>query len=390
MSSGWWSILFALFVACGPAIPPLPSRGGPSWLEVQSEHFTLWTDAPAQRGHELVHELELRHQLLVTAMSHASSKTRSFVIALNREREIRAYLPPNMIAAAWDARNPSHQPGILLAASARDDDHVLSHELTHVISFGFIKNQPHWLSEGIATYFEMVDVDVGERSVEIGRPPANRAAALRDSGPLSTARLFACDEPQCMNSQFYATSWALFSFLINQRYDQLGQYLGRLNELSRDKQADAWAGAFPDLPPDRLDEALSEWLISGKLRLPRIQIAAHRVPVRDRPLGDADVLAARSLLVLRHEAVEPARVAAENALAIDRTNLLARLINTEITHDIAPDDARATAAAHPDDWRAWRLVERAVTDRTEVETARARVCALTGNEAPECALRAGP
>jgi hypothetical protein len=207
----------ALLVACGPAIPPLPSRGGPAWLEVQSEHFTLWTDASAERGRELMRELELRHQLLGTAMKHPLSNQRAFVIALRSSRETGEYLPHDAIAFAWDARNPTRQPGILLAANNQDRDHVVSHELTHVISFGFLKHQPHWLAEGIA-----------------------------------------------------------------------------------------------------------------------------------------------------------------------------RLVNTELTHEIAPTEARATAAAHPDDWRAWRLVERAVKDRAEAEAARARVCTLTGNEAPECARAGSP
>jgi Protein of unknown function (DUF1570) len=380
----------ALLVACGPVIPPLPSRGGPAWLEVESEHFTLWTDASAERGHELMRELELRHQLLGTAMKHPLSNQRAFVIALRGSRETGEYLPHDAIAFAWDARNPTRQPGILLAANNQDRDHVVSHELTHVISYGFLKNQPHWLAEGIATYFEMVDLESGERSVPVGLPRGDRAAFLLRSRPLEAARLFACRQPRCMNGLFYATSWAVFSFLINQRFDQLHRYLQRLNELPDDQQAEAWAEAFADLPPDRLDDELSKWLRSGELALPRIEVAVHEVATRERPLGDADVLAARSLLALRFKGVEPAHIAAEEALAIDRTNLIARLVNTELTHEIAPTDARATAAAHPDDWRAWRLVVHAVKDRAEAEAARARVCTLTGNEAPECARAGSP
>jgi hypothetical protein len=124
--------------------------------------------------------------------------------------------------------------------------------------------------------------------------------------------------------------------------------------------------------------------------LPRIAVAVRDVPTRERPLGDADALAARSLLDLHFKGVGPASITAAEALAIDRRNLLARLIDTEITHAIAPADARATAAAYPDDWRAWRLVELAVKDRAEAEAARARVCALTGNGAPGCARGASP
>jgi hypothetical protein len=379
----------ALLVACGAAVPPLPSRGGPAWVEVQSEHFTLWTDAPAKRAHELMRELELRRQLLVTAMHHPSSKSRAFVIALRSSHETSEYLPHDAIAVAWDERNPTGEPGILLAADSEDREHVVSHELTHVISFGFLKNQPHWLAEGIATYFEMVDLESGERSVQVGLPRGDRAAALLQLRPLAAAQLFACKEPRCMDARFYATSWALFSFLLNERFDQLHRYLQRLNELPDDRQAEVWAEVFADLPPDRLDDELSKWLISGGIALPRIEVAVHEVSTRDRPLGDADVLAARSLLDLRFKGVGPADITAVEALAIDRTNLIARLINAELTHEIAPTDARATAAAYPDDWRAWRLVELAVKDQAEAEAARARVCALTGNDAPGCARAGG-
>src|SRR5262245_35176948 len=125
MRTGWWSIGIAWMVACGPAIPPLLNRGGPAWLEVQSEHFTLWTDTSAKRAHELMHELELRRQLLVTAMKHATAKDRAFVIALASARETSVYLPEQAIAAAWNAQNPTHQPGILLAANSDDQDHVV-------------------------------------------------------------------------------------------------------------------------------------------------------------------------------------------------------------------------------------------------------------------------
>ena len=217
------------------------------------------------------------------------------------------------------------------------------------------------------------------------------AATLLRSRPLAAARLFACEKLSCTDGLFYATSWALFSFLLNQRFDQLHRYLLRLNDLppdQPDQRAEAWAKAFPDLPPDRLDDELSQWVISGPLALPRVEVTVHEVPTRDRPLGDADVLAARSLLNFHFKGVGPADIAAAEALTIDRTNVLARLINTELTHEISPDDARATAAAHPDDWRAWRLIEHAVKDRAEVEAALARVCALTGNDAPECTLHA--
>ena len=371
-------------VACGPAIPPLPSRGGPAWLEVTNEHFTLWTDATAERGRELMREMERRRQLVITAMNRAPSKARSFVIALRDSREVAGYIPQGFVAVAWDADNPTRQPGILLAANDDDREHTVTHELTHVISFAFIKNQPPWLAEGIATYFETADLESDKGAVQIGIPRHDRADLLRQEPPLRAATAFACQDHRCMDNRFYATSWALFSFLLNERNDQLGRYLGRLNEPSEDRRAKAWGEVFPDLPPDKLDDALHVWLRVGKIALPRIDVTVREIPTGERPLSDADALAARSLLEFKFKDETTAMRTLSEALMIDRTNLLARLIDAAHTHSIEPDDARATAVAHPDDWRAWRLLAFALKGSPEGYRAMGRACGLAGNEPPEC------
>jgi hypothetical protein len=371
-------------VACGPAIPPLSSRGGPAWLELTSEHFTMWTDAPVERGRELMREMERRRQLVMAAMNHAPSKARSFVIALRTAREVAAYLPKEFAAVAWDAQNPTRQAGILLAADNDDRDRVVDHELTHVISFGIIKHQPPWLAEGIATYFEMVDLKANETSVEIGIPREDRAGTLLQSRPLSTAKLFACKAPGCMDGRFYATSWALFSFLLFTHYDQLHRYLQHLNEMSDDRADEAWNKEFANLPLEKLDRDLSEWLVTGKLGFPRIDVTVHETSIGERRLGDADVLAARSLLDFKFRDETTAMRTLSEALMVDRTNLLALLIDAAHTHAIEPEVARATAVAHPDDWRAWRLLSIALKGSPEGYRAMGRACALAGSEAPEC------
>jgi hypothetical protein len=371
-------------VACGPALPPLPSRGGPAWVEVTSEHFTLWTDAPAARGRELVREMEQRRQLVVNTMRQASSKARSFVIALRSAREVAAYVPSQFVAVAWDAQNPTRQPGILLATEVDDSEHVVNHELTHVISFGIIRNQPHWLGEGIASYFEMADFEPGKTSVQIGIPREDHARTLQEQSQPSVAKVFACEDSRCMDERFYAASWALFSFLLNERHDQLGRYLGRLNDRSEDRRAKAWDEVFPDLPPDKLDDELRAWLRNGKIAFPRIEVSVHETATEERPLSDADALAARSLLDFKFKDEVTAMRTLSEALRIDRANLLALLIDAAHTHSIEPDDARAATVAHPDDWRAWRLLAFALQGTPESYRAMGRACALAGNEAPEC------
>jgi len=177
---------------------------------------------------------------------------------------------------------------------------------------------------------------------------------------------------------------------LNEHSDQLGRYLQRLNEVPRGRQADAWHDAFPDLPPDKLSRELTYWLATGKAALPRIAVSVRGYSSIARPLGDGDVLAARSLLhvTVAHDH-SAARAEAEAALATERTNVLARLVESWVTRAIAPEDARATAIAHPDDWRAWLLVERALRGSPEGAQALGRLCDLAPVELEQCA-RAGP
>ena len=404
---------------CAPAVPLLPSQGGPTWLEIKSEHFRLWTDDSLERGQRLVRDLERRREVIASAMGAASSRAMAFVISVRSSRERAVYMPLQFVGMASGPRNPTGQPFILIAADYNDRDHIVSHELAHVVSFSWFKNLPPWLNEGIATYFEMVDVDSDDTSVKIGIPRSDRGGILRGRLPLSVSELFACREDRCMDDVFYAASWATFTLLLNDHYDEFAHYLKRMNEVRLETtperwdgeasglppddaaaarkrrreqwergQADAWHEAFPDLPPDKLETELIEWLRTGKVRVPRIDVTVREFPTAVRKLGDADALAARSWLRYRYTDDNAAALHdAEAALALDRTNVLARIVATTLTHEITADDARATAAAHPDDWRALRLVERALHGSPESDQALHRMCTMSGNTAPDCGQR---
>ncbi len=373
---------------CAARPPALPSQGGAQWVEVKSVHFTLWTDASAERGRFLVSELERRRQVLTSAMGGAARNMTSFVIALRDTRELGMYQPWGVYGATWAPwfkQNPTGQPGIVMHASRRETQEVLGHELAQVIMYGAFGRQPIWLTEAIATYFETSTVEAGDRSARIGLPTGDRIAMLRRQLPLTVAQLFACREHRCMDSLYYGTSWALLSYLLNEHYDGLVRYFQLSNQLPPEAELDAWRQAFPELPLDRIDDELASWMKNGQFRLPRISFSLRDFPVTERALGDADVFAARSFLrmmfIARDEEVGQEVRA---ALSLDPTNLLARLIQTELTHAIAADDARATAAAHPDDWRAWWLVELAQGGRAEVAQAHRRLCELAENSAPHC------
>jgi hypothetical protein len=128
---------------------------------------------------------------------------------------------------------------------------------------------------------------------------------------------------------------------------------------------------FPD---KSLDRELALWLGGGTLAIAHYKLAVHDWPIEQETLGDSDVLAIRGLLRgwLRREAP----LEATQALAINRTNVLAWLVTVWNHGVIDPEDARATAAAHPKDWRAWWLLWSATQPGAEAQSAHDQLCNL--------------
>jgi hypothetical protein len=378
----WWCLL--LF-ACSGA-PKLPSEGGDPWVELTSEHFVMWTDATPDRARELVNSMEERRQIVARAMNSASTKTRAFVVAFRNDGELHTYVKWFYGKAfSW---TPLLEPMIVVSALGNDDrDNIFTHELTHLISYSIIHHQPHWLAEGIATFFGSATEHGGH--VEVGKPRKDLGALVAKRQLTSAAAMLACDSDACIDTPFYATAWALFAFLLNKHPDQLGQYLARLNELPARRRDEAWHDAFPDLTPDKLDHELAAWLAFGDIRLPQFDIELRKDwPITVRALSDAEVRAlgalADAVLAGRKDAAAK-EIAA--AITAEPTNVSARLIQFALDKQITAADARATAAAHPDDWRSWYLVAHATQPGQESADARAKACELAardpGIETPE-------
>ncbi len=385
----------------GPAIPALPGQGGPAWTEISSAHFVMWTDAPAARGKDLIARLEHHRLATLEALDNHQDSAKIFVVALRDADEVGAYVPSEFAAYAMPYGNAARRPTIILAADTGDDQDersTLTHELTHVVTFSFLPDQPPWFAEGMAEFFATAKF-YGATTVELGRPLAHTQQALRAGHMTPMADVFACHAHACMDRKFYATAWALFAYLVNNHLHELLGYVERLAVLPRGATAPTWAEVVPSLPAEQLDHAVAEWLAHGSIGTPRYEIEATVFPTTERPIADGDVLATRALLrasfdrerdpVATHEAIAA-------ALAADKTNVLARMVEWQVAHAVAADDARATAAAHPDDWRAWWLLGYTLQHGPEAKEAHDKLCALAAGDplvdvpAGFCGPRAAP
>ncbi|MEO6772525.1 MAG: hypothetical protein ABI467_05810 [Kofleriaceae bacterium] len=371
-----------LLAACAAAVPELPGKGGPAWLELRSEHFTLWTDVEMGRATELARQLEYLHQVVYgVAFPGRDRSGRSLVIALRDSYEIHAYVPAQFSAFSWPDANPLLLPVIVFAGDTNErDGHVITHELTHVISHVAIHRQPVWFAEGIAQFFETVRLDPDKAVVDVGEPLATQVAQVRGLALVPGPRLFACTALTCRDGAFYMTSALVFAYLANTHPDQLLAYEDRL--AAGDGPERAWVQSFPEVPIDAIDRTVHAWALQGSHRIWHFKVQLARTRFEQRFLSDAEVLAIRALL---SDSFDPRGVRTQHAvaaaLAADPTNMVARLVASDRANQVALADARAVARAHPQDWRAWWLELMAHATGDEAKIARARACTLAGRNA---------
>ncbi len=384
MRSAW----LLLLAGCGAALPPLPSQGGPAWRELSSMHFTLWTDAPPERGRELVQQMEwLRSIIYGVAFPDLPPGGKTFVVAFRDIRESRVFTPTYHDAFA-SAGGPQHRPMIVMPADAYGDDKVVTHELTHAISFNAIHAQPRWFSEGLATFFETIDLDMARGTVDVGAlRPEIRASIDRD-GIFLTAKMLACDRMACTDDfKFYATAWTMYAYLHYKHPAELARFEVALGNMPADQ---AWQQTMGDLPTQALDHELVGYLMYGGYSIAHFKIEKRQWPIAERPLADADVDTLRALLHWMRDAksLDAERELAA-ALAADRTNVLAHMLDRYM-HKRPPtlDDARAVTLAHPDDFLAWLLLADATKNRNEQRHALDKLCALIADDPAVQAPRA--
>jgi len=366
--------LLILLVACGAAVPALPSQGGPAWVELESEHFTLWTDAGAARGTELIEQMESLHQIVFgIALAGYPSEGKTFAIALRDSFEVHAYIDDMFTAMSFVDDNALNLPVILLPADVPDHATIVTHELTHIISNVAIKQQPVWFAEGLARFFETTKLDADKANVDVGEPLPEQVMAANHYRLLPGPQLLGCKKMRCRDGQFYTTAALVFAYLKNARPAQLAAYQQQLSQ--RDPQA--WQHAFPDLPPEAIDREVLAWQHQGQHQIWHYTARLARTTMHQRTLSDAEVLAVRAFMMLSTHGDTPAtRKAIADARTADPTNLMAVLVENQRAQRVSLELARQMAKLHPEDWRAWMLILEAKATGDERKIAQARLCTL--------------
>jgi len=245
------------------------------WIEVESPHFSVVTDAGEKRGREVAVRFEQMRAVFAKLMNKANVNipVPLQIVAFKNSKELRQVAPlwhgkPTQIAGLF-------QPGqdrsfIMLDMSVEDPWTVVFHEYAHQLMNGVLSADiDPWFEEGFAVYFSSIEVD-GKEAL-IGKIPESEFETLRQ-GLMKVSDLLRVqhnsstyNENSDHRSVFYAESGMLVHYLYDTGlFPKLATYL----DLKVNKGLpveDAFQQAFA-MSVAQFDKVFRGYLVSGQYK----------------------------------------------------------------------------------------------------------------------------
>jgi len=375
------AVLAALIAgACfGPRVGCSPAEGGQAWIELSTAHYTVQTDLTPADARETGLYLERTRAALLAAGWPRSRGPEDNIKAFVLRDDIEFEQLFGQRFGGLFVRT-GYTPFVLFPGKPANggwfSEHVgrtVKHELTHHLSAYFLQRQPHWLSEGIASYLETIEIsDDGQQAVVGHSHPR-----LLSVSPARVQELFAWNEDAVDLTRLYAGSWLLVHWMMNRKLAEFGDLQQRL--IKGEEPTSAWANAFGGISLDRVNEELSNYRQHGTYQTVTVRLPAVDPPTPERLLPDVEVHAIRAFLVLhtrglfKDESVQRlqlARKEADEALRQDAGNVSALQSMSVLQPGMREDLARRAVAAHPDDVEAWLMLADALRSRSEATSER--------------------
>ncbi len=375
------------------------AKGGPEWHVYESEHVVLRTDLSPSRAEAMVKELELARAAVLQAMFSKPPPIPGKVhaIAFASDSEFWEVAPSH--AAAYFTTIDGFTPLVVLPGTLQAGTRTtLIHELTHHLSSYPLLRKPMWLNEGFAMYLEsMGSVALGAR-MTVGSIPEMMPLPRKRSERVLVKDLLAWKRipPDWVSEtvrRHYVSSWFLVHYLVNKQTPGFYEFFRRLGRAEDPRLA--WKGAFPQWDPDvpdALDDLESKLDTYGRgesFQYHEIQLDVSP-KVTSRSLPPSEVHAYRAMLLPHggERSPEAIRAEVEEALAEDPTDPLAIAVLSGLDPklDVLPM-ARASAKAHPGDWRSWSLLGDALARGPKEEFLAARRKAVEVAPGEPVALR---
>ncbi|QSQ14006.1 DUF1570 domain-containing protein [Myxococcus landrumensis] len=385
---GWTGLVLALTAGCATPRALCPREGGDTWTEVQSRHFRVRTNLKPDAAAQTARELELLRRALLFAWGpDFAPEDFVDVIILRNMGELSEFTQGH-----FSGHKRTTDRGPLLILSGHEDVpgskpplQLQAHELTHHLSDYVLLHRPKWLSEGLASYLETVELAPDGSLAVMGRPSPWNLERVREEGWLDIDALWDWDGKSLTDKdaqeRHYASAWLWVHYLINKhpaRFDAFQSLLARAEASRR-----AWKSVFGDGAD--LKEGLRAYVESGLYAVLTQPLPPVPTELTSRELESAEVHAIRGLLYFRaggvmsyDERLKKARAEVEQGLREDPLNVSAAVLAAQVYagNDEHLERARALVKAHPDNGSAWDLLAVYLDEAAEPEVmAQARTSA---------------
>jgi hypothetical protein len=357
-----------------------PIHADDGWRELATRNFVLRTDLPADRARAALDDLERLRAALLTSFRARPDLPTGQIPVVVLDRGWGAVAGP--LFDGLFAENVLFQPLLAMRAGSRvGRQTTVVHELVHHLSFHVAPRQPPWLAEGLAQYFETLEVSDDGRWVIVGRPAEQNVRYAQRVGLRAVAEMRAGTDVHAGGDGFYPTAWLMVHHLMNHRPEALATYQRALQRTAREEEA--FREAFGPLTSEALDRELRRYLDGGRYSV--FHFPFRQPPVRvlsERTLAPADAHASRGLLyaTIREGAEDmrdrlpSSREELDSCARREVAEALSRapdhVLGLAVQHwalGVPVEAARAERAARgaPEDWLAWWLVAASLEARGE-------------------------
>ncbi|MGA9799580.1 MAG: tetratricopeptide repeat protein [Terriglobales bacterium] len=254
----------------------IASASDSQWIEVQSPHFSVVTDAGEKRGRETAMRFEQMRAVFGMLMTKAKVNlpVPLQIVAFRNRKELAQFAPlwngkPVTVAGLF--QGGEDRSFIMLDMSTENPWSVVFHEYAHQLMNGVLTAQfDPWFEEGFAEYFSSIEVD--SKEARVGKIPDQVYRELQQEGTMKVADLFRVqknspiyNESDSHRSVFYAESDMVVHYLYdNNLIPKLSTYF----ELKIDQNVpveDALQRSL-GVSAAQFDGALRNYMTSGRYK----------------------------------------------------------------------------------------------------------------------------
>lgn len=269
-----WHCLIASFCV---VLNSAPVRAGDSqWIEIQSPHFSVITDAGERRGKDAAVRFEQMRAVFGALMVKANVNlpVPLQIVAFRNGKEFKQVVPlwhgkPIDVAGLF-------QPGqdrcfIMLDMGVENPWSVVFHEYAHQLMNGNMSAEyDPWLEEGFAEYFSSIEVD--GKQARVGKIPADTYQILQQNGYIKVADLLSVrhnsatyNESGDHRTVFYAESAMLVHYLYdNALIPKLAPYF--TEKIEKGVSVDAALQQAFGMSAAQFDKVLRDYISSGRYK----------------------------------------------------------------------------------------------------------------------------